>query len=206
VATTLDQPATRINIRAAGYFISAVVVAVTAALAFPGLPAGEPMEGMTHYMGLLAANQPWHLLIFMAAFFLGLYSVVFAEGIILLAGYGVAHPVVSQTAKTVYRFAAIAAGIYTAGAFGYLVRWAFWPLSANDGWRGIADIFAVGGYLISAILVVILGMQQAAGRPITKKTLVATAIVIGATLVVAHVAMVLGMMDPAVLGYAGAHK
>jgi hypothetical protein len=45
---------------------AAVVAAVVGATALPNVAAGTPMPNMTHYMGLLAANQPWNLLLFMA--------------------------------------------------------------------------------------------------------------------------------------------
>jgi hypothetical protein len=59
-ARLLPRTAPRVRLVAA----ASAAVAVGAAL-LPAWPEGPDM-GSTHYMGLLAANQPWNLLLFMA--------------------------------------------------------------------------------------------------------------------------------------------
>lgn len=77
---------------------------------------------MTHYMELLATNQPWNLLIFMAI------PIVLAE-----------------------TMCSIVVGIYFLGIFFYLLKAAVIPISNAGAWRGIADVIAVGFYLLAVV-------------------------------------------------------
>ena len=93
--------------------------------------------------------------------------------------------------------------VYFLVVFGYLLANAAVPLTTG-GWRGPADLIAVGAYLagvvplagIAALEVGLLGRDRdARGRLKLHATFV------GLFLVVAHVAMIAGMLDPAVLGW-----
>jgi hypothetical protein len=81
------------------------------------------------------------------------------------------------------------------------------PLTVTGGWRGPADVIAVGFYLA--------GVVPLAGITLVELGLVGTgaaaalkwhATFIAVFLVVAHVAMIFGMLDPAVLGYLMVHQ
>lgn len=155
---------------------------------------------MTHYMELLATNQPWQLIIFMAIPVICAETLAISEMIVLytrnLAG----------TAKKVSKFTGIFAGLYFTGIFIYLLINAVIPLTATGGWRGPFDVIAVGFYLAGVIPFAGMFLLETGliGR---KKDEVAKlkqhAVFVGIFLVVAHVAMIFGMLNPALLGSTG---
>lgn len=80
------------------------------------------------------------------------------------------------------------------------------PLTATGGWRGPADVIAVLTYLSGvvpfvAITLVELGLVGRTERQRTRLR----ALWISVFLVVAHVAMIFGMLNPGVLGFAMHH-
>ena len=157
---------------------------------------------MTHYMELLAANQPWNLLLFMGA------PVVLAETLaitelVLLFQREAAPEWVRRTS----RIAGLLAGPVMVAILLHLLLNAVVPLTMSGGWRGPADVIAVGFYLsggipLAGITLVELGVV-ALGR---RQGMKWHAIWIAVFLVVAHVAMIFGMLDPGVLGYVMAHQ
>lgn len=154
------------------------------------------METMTHYMELLATNQPWNLLIFMAVPVILAETLAITELIILFSRN------LTGTARAVNKIAGIIAGFYFTGIFIYLFKNAVIPLTATGGWRGIADVLAVGFYLSGVIP--FLGMALLELGIIGKRhdevgKLKLHAIFVGIFLVVAHVAMIFGMLDPHLL-------
>lgn len=154
---------------------------------------------MTHYMQLLAENQPWNLLLFMAI------PVVLAETVAVTELFILLRRPAGGSLVTVNRAAGIAAGAYFAGVFAYLMATAVIPLTGAGQWRGPADVIAVGFYLagvlpLGAIALIDLRWIGAHWSPDTR--LAAHALAVAAFLVVAHVAMIFGMLDPSVLGAA----
>lgn len=151
---------------------------------------------MTHYMELLAVNQPWNLLIFMAV------PVILAETVAITELYLLYTRNYGGVVRTVNRWAGIVVGFYFVGVFLYLLFTAVLPLSLSGGWRGPADMLAVGFYL--AGIVPLLGIALldvgvvAKGRDEHSRMAIHAGLV-GLFLVVAHVAMIFGMLDPAVL-------
>jgi hypothetical protein len=176
----------------------AALAAVVGATVLPNVAAGTPMPNMTHYMGLLAANQPWNLLLFMAV------PVVLAETVAVTELGLLFSPSLPRPWRLLNRYAGMVLGVYFLVVFGYLLANAAVPLTTSGGWRGPADLIAVGAYLagvvplagIAALEVGLLGRDRdARGRLKLHATFV------GLFLVVAHVAMIAGMLDPAVLGW-----
>ena len=154
---------------------------------------------MTHYMELLATNQPVNLLLFMGV------PVVIAE---TLAISEIALLFTRQPAwvRSLNRLAGLLAGPVMLAILTHLLLHAVVPLTASGGWRGPADVLAVGFYLAGAvpfvgITLVELGLLGRTERDANRMR----ATNIAVFLVVAHVAMIFGMMDPAVLGYVMAH-
>jgi len=151
---------------------------------------------MTHYMELLAVNQPWNLLIFMAV------PVILAETVAITELYLLYTRNYGGVVRAVNRWAGIVVGFYFVGVFLYLLFTAVLPLSLSGGWRGPADMLAVGFYL--AGIVPLLGIALldvgvvAKGRDEHSRMAIHAGLV-GLFLVVAHVAMIFGMLDPAVL-------
>lgn len=151
---------------------------------------------MTHYMELLATNQPWNLILFMVI------PVVLAEYIAVTELQLLFTRNFSSPWRTSNRYASIAAGFYFLGVFLYLLFTAVIPLTTSGGWRGPADVIAVGGYLLG---IVPLGGMALVELGVIGKGLDATgklkqhAIFVAIFLVVAHVAMIFGMLNPSLL-------
>ena len=151
---------------------------------------------MTHYMELLATNQPWNLIIFMAI------PVIFAEYIAVTELFILLGRGENKQLRNWNKIAGIIIGIYFTGVFFYLLFNAVIPLTANGGWRGIADVIAVGFYLLG---IVPLGGLALMGVGVIGKTaddqtqLKLHATLVAMFLVVAHVAMIFGMLNPTLL-------
>lgn len=178
------------------------LTAVVIALLLPNVAGGD-VGGMTHYMGLLAANQPWNLILFMAI------PVVLAETLaitelVVLFTQGTCAPWVSR----LNRWAGLIAGPWFLAITVYLVKNAVVPLSSGSGWHGPADLIAVGFYLLgvvplAGITLIELGVL---GRTGPRDRMKLHAIFVGVFLVAAHVAMIFGMLDPALLGWQPTHE
>jgi hypothetical protein len=156
---------------------------------------------MTHYMGLLAENQPWNLLIFMAIPVICAETIAVTELAILFTRR------LDGTLRQVNKITSIFAGLYFTGIFIYLIINAFIPLTVNGEWKGWIDVVAVSFYLLG--VVPLLGMALLdLGILYRSKTAVEKlkihAIFVGMFLIVAHVAMIFGMLDPSIGTGAGA--
>ena len=155
---------------------------------------------MTHYMGLLVANQPWNLIIFMAI------PVILAETLAITELAILFTKNLTGSIRKVNKIAGILAGFYFLGVFIYLWGNAVVPITASREWRGIADVIAVGFYLSGVIP--LLGISLLEIKAIARKRdamgkLKLHATFVGFFLIVAHIAMIFGMMNPSVLGYTG---
>lgn len=151
---------------------------------------------MTHYMELLATNQPWNLILFMAVPVILAETVAITELFILFARPD------SGPLRNLNRAASIIGGLYFSIVFVYLLFTAAIPLTMQGGWRGAADVIAVCSYL--AGIVPLLGMalldMGIVGRNLTQETrLKYHAALVALFLVVAHVAMIFGMLDPTLM-------
>ena len=154
------------------------------------------VNAMTHYMELLATNQPWNLLIFMAVPVICAETLAISELIILFTRN------LKGMAKKVSKITGIFAGLYFLGVFIYLFVNAVIPLSSTGNWRGPADVIAVGFYLSG--LIPFLGMFLLEIGVVGRKRdevskLKLHAIFVGIFLVVAHIAMIFGMLNPDLL-------
>ncbi|MFT3666098.1 DUF6803 family protein [Piscinibacter sp.] len=156
---------------------------------------------MTHYMQLLAENQPWNLILFMAV------PVVLAETVAITELFILLHRPAGGTLVNVNRAASVAAGAYFAVVFVYLMVNAVLPLTRGGEWRGPADVIAVGSYLAGVLplgAMALIDLRWIGTGWSTETRLARHALAVAAFLVVAHVAMIFGMLDPAVLGAAAA--
>ena len=159
------------------------------------------MENATHYMELLTKSQPWQLIIFMAIPVICAETLAITEFIILYTRN------TSRIAKQVSKITGIFAGVYFTGIFVYLFINAVIPLTATGGWRGPFDVIAVGFYLSGVIP--FLGLFLMDTKIIAKKKdeaarLKLHAIFVSVFLVVAHIAMIFGMLNPTLLSTKGA--
>lgn len=153
---------------------------------------------MTHYMQLLADNQPWNLLLFMAI------PVILAETVAVTELYILFTRKFSGKIKQINSVAGTLAGIYFLGVFIYLFLNAVIPLTTTGGWRGLADIIAVGFYLagvipLGGLALLELGLIKKEKSPEDK--LKTHAIFVAVFLIVAHIAMIFGMLNPTILGW-----
>jgi Family of unknown function (DUF6803) len=155
---------------------------------------------MTHYMELLATNQPWNLLIFMAV------PIVLAETIAVTELYLLYTRHYDGAVRSLNRWCSIVVGLYFLGIFLYLLANTVVPISRAGEWRGIADLIAVGFYLLAVVplfglTLVDLNILGRNRKPHDKMAIHAGLVAL--FLIVGHIAMIFGMMDPAVLGYGG---
>ena len=151
---------------------------------------------MTHYMELLAVDQPWNLLIYMAV------PVILAETVAITELWILHQRRYDGPIVAVNRAASIAAGVYFAGVFLWLLAKAVVPITLSDAWRGPADVVAVAAYLagvvpLGAIALIDLGVVAKDRDPHARMGL--HAFWVAVFLVVAHVAMIFGMLDPTIL-------
>jgi hypothetical protein len=154
---------------------------------------------MTHYMQLLADNQPWNLIFFMAVPVLLAETVAITELFILL------NRVQHGALRTLNRAASVTGGFYFLGVFAYLMATAAIPLTLSGGWRGPADVLAVGFYLLGVVPLLGMALMDLGwfGRRWDFHTqLKVHAGFVGGFLVVAHIAMIFGMLDPTLMGAA----
>lgn len=157
---------------------------------------------MTHYMELLATNQPWNLIIFMAI------PVVLAETVAITELYILYTRKLDGWVRKLNRIAGVAVGLYFIGIIAYLLVNAVMPITKAGEWRTVIDVIAVSAYLIGGIPMVFIAMQDLGiihkGKSENEK-LGYYAAYVAVFLVFAHLAMISGMTDPALLGYRGGH-
>ncbi|KQY25682.1 hypothetical protein ASD16_07655 [Cellulomonas sp. Root485] len=159
--------------------------------------------GSTHYMGLLAANQPWNLLLFMAIPVIAAETIAVTELVILFSPQRA-----GRTVLALNRYTGMFVGFYFFGVFVYLMENAVIPLTTSGGWRGPADVIAVGFYLLGVVPLYGMALLEtrvlgAAWGEQHRRKIHAT--FVGIFLVVAHIAMIAGMLDPTVLGWDPTH-
>ena len=153
---------------------------------------------MTHYMELLAVNQPWNLIIFMAI------PVILAETLAITELYLLFTRKFEGAVYYLNKFSGIAVGIYFIGIIIYLITNAVIPITKAGEWRTIIDIVAVGTYLIAGLPLIWIALQELnlVNRTLDQVAkLKVHAICVAIFLVFGHIAMIAGMMDPSLLGY-----
>lgn len=153
---------------------------------------------MTHYMGLLASNQPWNLIIYMAI------PVILAETIAITELYLLLTKNFGGVARKINKIASIIVGIYFTIIFLNLFFTAVVPITLGGEWRGFADVLAVGFYLAGIIPLLglsLLEMNIIKKNKSTETKLKTHVFFVALFLITAHVAMIFGMLNPEVLGY-----
>ena len=148
---------------------------------------------MTHYMELLATNQPWNLLRFMVV------PVIFAETLVAIEFLIVYYRKTTGILKTISKVLTVMAAIY----FTFVV---FLPLlfTAIPGmkWRTPVDFIAVWSYLLGVIPFVAMALIDLGwmGRGKTSAEKMKLHFVwLTVFLVVAHIAMIFGMINPQII-------
>ena len=153
---------------------------------------------MTHYMELLGTNQPWNLIIFMAI------PVILAETIAITELYILFTRKFDTIANKINKISSIMGGIYFFGVFVYLMKNAFIPITITNSWRGPFDFIAVSSYLLGVIPLVGMALLElkiiGKNKPQIEK-LKLHSIFVAIFLVVAHVAMIFGMINPQIMSH-----
>jgi hypothetical protein len=155
---------------------------------------------MTHYMQLLADNQPWNLMIFMAI------PIVLAETLAITELYVLYTRRLEGPVYLVNRIAGAVVGMYFVGIIVYLLTTAVVPITQAKEWRTVIDVIAVGSYLIGGLPLIWIALQEFGwvNRKLDAMAkLKIHAICVALFLVFGHVAMISGMLDPSLLGYNG---
>lgn len=158
---------------------------------------------MTHYMELLATHQPWNLLIFMAV------PVILAETVAITELYLLYTRRLNGWVRKLNRIAGTVVGLYFIGIIAHLWVNAVVPITRAGEWRTAIDVIAVGTYLLGGIPMVLIALQDLGliHRNLSdEQRLGRHAAYVAVFLVLAHVAMITGMADPALLGYRGEHS
>lgn len=157
---------------------------------------------MTHYMQLLADNQPWNLLIFMAI------PIVLAETLAITEFYILFTRKFDGFVYRLNRFAGTTVGLYFIGIIAYLMTTAVLPITKAGEWRTAIDVVAVSTYLIGGLPLIWIALQEFGfvnkGLDQMGKLKI-HAICVALFLVFGHIAMISGMLDPSLLGYKGAN-
>jgi hypothetical protein len=104
--------------------------------------------------------------------------------------------------KRLNGYAGIFVGFYFLGVFLSLLTAAVIPITQSGAWRNPADVIAVGFYLLG--VAPLLGMAllelKVVGRGLkVQARLMVHAVLVGTFLVVAHFAMIFGMLNPTLL-------
>lgn len=155
---------------------------------------------MTHYMELLADNQPWNLLIFMAI------PIVLAETLAITELYILFTRKFDGFVYRLNRFSGTTVGLYFIGLIAYLMTTAVLPITKNDEWRTAIDVIAVAAYLIGGLPLIWIALQEFGfvNKALDQMSkLKIHAICVALFLVFGHIAMIAGMLDPSLLGYKG---
>ena len=151
---------------------------------------------MTHYMELLSLDQPYNLILFMVI------PVGLTELLVAMEFLTMYHMDSGKNAgfKAVGKFAGIVLGVY----FTALVIYFMAKIYPSIKWRGYADIIAVYSYLISVIPllgIALLELNLIYKNASEKAKLKLHFCLLIFALIVAHVAMIFGMVDPTITGY-----
>ena len=153
---------------------------------------------MTHYMELLATNQPWNLLIFMAI------PIVLAETLAITELYLLSTRNYTGWVNSLNCMAGITVGLYFIGVIVYLLKTTVLPITQAGEWRTIIDVVAVGSYLIGGLPLIYIAFQELAWvntKATDEAKRHAHAICVALFLIFGHIAMIAGMLDPSLLGY-----
>jgi hypothetical protein len=183
--------------------VIAAVVGVTVVILALSLPDVTGNAGtMTHYMGLLAANQPWNLLIFMAIPVILAETLAVSELAVLFR-----QGDVPLWVHLLNRWAGLLAGPWFLGITVYLTKNAVVPLTNGSAWHGPADLIAVSAYLAGVIPLVGITLIELGilGRGTARARMRLHAIFVGVFLIAAHIAMIFGMLDPTLFGWTPSH-
>ena len=151
---------------------------------------------MTHYMELLSLNQPYNLILYMVI------PMGLAELLVAMEFFTMYHMDSGKNAgfKAVSKFVGIVLGVY----FTALVIYFLAKIYPTIKWRGYADVIAIYSYLIGVIPllgIALLELNLIYKNASQKAKLKLHFCLLIFFLIVGHIAMIFGMVDPTITGY-----
>lgn len=155
--------------------------------------------GSTHYMDLLMLNSPWNLIIFMAV------PVVLAESIAISELYLLwSQPKILPFLQKFKNVCGILAGAAFLGIIIYFIPYVVIPLCIKGEWRTWIDVTAIVSYLaagVPMVLIALLNLGLLLKKESPRIKSLYHIIFLAAFLVLSHVAMIFGMVDPTIAGW-----
>jgi hypothetical protein len=153
-------------------------------------------SSMTHYMALIMGNQPWNLIIFMAI------PVILAETLTVTEFTVLFSKGKNSTSKKINRFIGLVGGLYFTPIFIYLLTTVAIPLTINGKWNTWVDVIAVGFYLIRILFLLPISLMEMGlifkNKSDEEKRQIHFKLIVG-FLIVAHISMIFGMLNPDVV-------
>ncbi len=152
----------------------------------------------THYMDLLMQNSPWNLIFFMAI------PVILAETIAITELFLLKSPNAHPTLSKVNRTAGILAGFAFVGIIIYFIPNVIIPLASAGEFRTWIDVVAIFSYILAGIpmiLLALLNLKLLFRKVVEQKRTTYAILLLAAFLVLSHIAMIFGMVDPGIAGY-----
>ena len=151
---------------------------------------------MTHYMELLSLDQPYNLILYMVI------PMGLAELLVAMEFFTMYHMDSGKNAgfKAVSKFVGIVLGVY----FTALVIYFLAKIYPSIKWRGYVDVIAIYSYLIGVIPllgIALLELNLIYKNASQKAKLKLHFCLLIFFLIVGHVAMIFGMVDPTITGY-----
>ncbi|MDL2060159.1 hypothetical protein MUN46_009450 [Mesosutterella sp. AGMB02718] len=153
---------------------------------------------MTHYMELLMVNSPWNLILFMAI------PVILAETIAITELINLFSPGRHPALVTLNRVCGVLAGLVFLAIGLYLIPSVVVPVTELKQWRTWVDVVSVLAYLLAGIPMILIALLHARVLMRSAAERARQGFHIGcvaAFLVLSHVAMIFGMVDPAIAGW-----
>ena len=153
----------------------------------------------THYMDLLMQNSPWNLIAFMAI------PVILAETIAITELFLLKSPDAHPTLLKVNRIAGILAGVAFIGIIVYFVPNVIVSLASAGEFRTWIDVVAIFSYILAGIpmiLLALLNLKLLFRKVAEQRRITYAILLLAAFLVLSHIAMIFGMVDPGIAGYA----
>ncbi|MCG5031546.1 hypothetical protein MAF45_08835 [Mesosutterella sp. OilRF-GAM-744-9] len=153
---------------------------------------------MTHYMELLMVNSPWNLILFMAI------PVILAETIAITELINLFSPGRHPALVTLNRVCGVLAGLVFLAIGLYLIPSVVVPVTELRQWRTWVDVVSVFSYLLAGIPMILIALLHARVLLRSAAERARQGFHIGcvaAFLVLSHVAMIFGMVDPAIAGW-----
>lgn len=156
------------------------------------------MSQMTHYMGLIADNQPWNLIIFMAI------PVIMAETLVATEFFVVFGRLTAGSLRTFNKYLGVVLGLYFAGIIVKMLT-----IIPGIEWNTWVDVVAVWSYVLGGLPLVGVALMELGlifRRRSDSDKMRIHFLLITAFLVLGHVAMIFGMVNPSIISGTVTHS